>query len=101
MKVIFKNTETKYEARGLTERRIKGENSEGWILAVVLDGDFASNNIDEVLFPENISEITIVHTDENGKTTERFITGYQTVSACVIRYQDTVTSLEIQLTKGV
>jgi hypothetical protein len=101
MNIKFKNVETAYNVKTLTEQKIRTADSIGWALNATIEGNFNSDTIDKILAPNNTKEITVVSETTEGGTAETTILGYDKVSSCVIRHRDTTDFLEFQLTKGV
>lgn len=105
MKIKFKNVETEYGVKGtLTEQKVRTSESSGWMLLATIEGDFSSDNFDEIITPTNICEITVITPLNDSESTETtktsYVRGYDKISSCVIRHKDTSSVLEIQLTKG-
>lgn len=95
MQVYF--GETSFNATNVAEQKLYRDGQpRGWLLTVTLVGDFTSSDIDNVLTKDNIRNITVV----TGEIT-REISGYTSVSSCIIRYNDDNNTAEIQLTKGI
>ena len=101
MKIRFKNVETEYDVKTLTEQKIRTADSMGWALNATIEGNFSSDTIDNLLVPNNTKELVIISEVAEGGTEEKKVLGYDKVSSCVIRHRDTIDFLEIQLTRGV
>lgn len=99
MKVKF-NVEnpTEYQCSEPVEQKIfRNGTPAGWILLFNIFGQVSGTELETLLTPEAIGELTFIHSDD----TEETITGYNVVSACRIRHGDTETVTELQFTKGV
>lgn len=101
MNIRFKNVETYYNVKSLTEQKIRTADSIGWALNATIEGNFNSDTIEKILSSNNIKEITVISEATEGTHTETTITGYDKISSCLIRHRDTTDFLEFQLTKGV
>ena len=98
MQVKFKGKNTSYQTTTPIEQKLyRGGVSTGWLLVLSLTGELNSTELDELLTTESISEITFI-SDKNETTV---LTGYNSVSSCVIKYADEKTVAELQFTKGV
>lgn len=100
MQVKFKDG----EIRGCTtptEQKIFSNNEGiGWLLSFSIKGAATSNNIDDILFTENISELTFL--DEDGN--ELFVVNsYNKITSVVVRYSEKVTDtrVDIQIRKNI
>ena len=109
MKVKFKNGTTKGCSTPTEQKIFKTGTSSGWILTFYLICDITSDEVDELLTEENISELTF--TAEETMNAEGIIvpeksivlTDYNKISSSVIRHSEEKdkTRVEIQLIKGV
>ena len=98
MQVKFKGKNVSYQTTTPIEQKLyRGGVSSGWLLVLSLTGDVNSTELDELLTADSISEITIV-SDQNESTV---LTGYNSISSCVIKYTEDKTIAELQFTKGV
>lgn len=100
MQVKFKNG----EIRGCTtptEQKIFSNNEGvGWLLSFSIKGAATSNNIDDILFVDNISELTFL--DESGE--EIFIVNnYNKITSVFVRHSEEVadTRVDIQIRKNI
>lgn len=103
MKVKFKDG-TLIGCSTPTEQKVfKAGEAAGWILSFSLIGNVTSDDVDYMLVKGNISDLSFVSVDEEGKETTIPLIGYDKVSSAVIRYSDDIeqTKVEIHLTKGV
>lgn len=76
------------------------ETPQGWLLSFSLIGEIASNEIEELLTVENISELVFMRDDGS---TICSVEDYDKVSSCVIRHAESEeeTRTDVQFTKGV
>ena len=75
----------------------------GWILSFNLIGNITSGEVDELVLPDNISELTFIGENELGLETNIVLSGYNKTTSATIRYSDgdEQTRVELQLTKEV
>lgn len=106
MKIKFKNGVTK-ECDAPKEQKIyknSGEKIEdaGWLVNLRINGIMTSNEVDELLIPENISSMKFFDYGDNEKN-EFILNGYEKVTSSVINYSENISEAyaEIQLSKGV
>ena len=99
MRVKFKGSEISYECTEPIEQKVfKSGIAVGWAVMFHIYGDIDSSKADEIVTPETVSELTFVNDDEQHTTFS--ISGYSTVTACVIRHKATTTVTELQFTKA-
>lgn len=97
MKIEFKNGSS-YDAQNLLEQKVFNSNSSGWVVGFSFSGNLNSQSLDELLTAENISQLTIIDTDE---TTSTILTGYEKVTSAVIRHTaPSAAIIEVQFSKG-
>ncbi len=96
MKVKFKDNATSYDCSEPVEQKIfRSGLPAGWAIIFQIFADLSSTEVDEIITPESISEMTFTNESE-----ETFIvTGYSNITACTIRHSDTSTRIEVQFTK--
>lgn len=96
MKVQFKGSAQSFDCSEPVEQKIfKSGVSIGWAIMFHINADVTSSDIDGVVTPDSISELTF--TNDNGATS--IVTGYSNVTACVIRHKNNATVVEVQFTK--
>ena len=97
MTIQFKNGTTK-KCTSLAEQKLfRGGEPVGWLCSIVVsDAACTSDELDELLTPDNVSALTFFNTDAY-KLFE--INGYSKVSSAVIRYSENNGAVEIQLQK--
>lgn len=100
MKVKFKDDTVKSCTAPTEQKLFRGNDTAGWVLMFSLIGEVTSADLDEVLTPENVSELTFL-TDNDTEIASA--DGYNKISSCTIRHAENPqdTRAEIQLTKGV
>lgn len=103
MKVKFKNGVIKNCTTPTEQKVFKGGGNAGWILAFAILGGMTSNEVDSLIVPENISELTFLTENELSEATTIALSEYDRISSAFIRYSDdkASTRVEIQLSKGV
>ena len=99
MKVSFKNG-GEYEAQNLLEQKVfNNASSGGWVIGFNFTANLNSSSLDELLTPDNISQLTIKETEES--TVSTTILGYEKVTSAVIRHiTPTSAIIEVQFSKG-
>lgn len=98
MFIKFKGNDAELTTTSVIEQKLfKQGESAGWLLSLHINGNFTTPELDSMLTEESISEITLVCESE----IPTIISGYQKVTACVVRYSDNNSVAEINLTKGV
>lgn len=96
MQVKFKENTKTFQAAALSEQKLyQGGKPVGWLLALSISEGLSSTELDALLTAESMSEISVI---SGGEETAR-LTGYTSVSSCVVRYTDEKTVTELQLTK--
>lgn len=96
MKVQFKNGASAYDCSEPIEQKIYRAGVEaGWTIVFQFNADVTSSEIDSIITPDNISEITF--TNDTGAAS--IVRGYNAISSCTIRHKDTATAVEVQFTK--
>ena len=96
MKVQFKNGAQMYDCSEPIEQKIYRAGVEaGWTIVFQFNADVTSSEVDSIITPDNISEITFTH--DTGATNT--IRGYNAISSCTIRHKATATAVEVQFTK--
>jgi len=103
MFIKFKNSDELFMSMALTETKLfdSGKKETGWLLGstITVPNGLSSNDIDLLLVPDNISEIT-VYTNE--KSENRVISGYNKLQSAIIRHADDLSAtVDIQLTKWI
>ena len=103
MFIKFKNSEELFMSTPTTETKLfdAGKKETGWLFGatITVPKGLSSDNVDVLLVPANISEIT-VYTNE--KSENRVIGGYNKLQYAVIRHADDLSAtVEIQLTKWI
>ena len=107
LKIKFKTGEKVFEADRVLENKVYRDGVKaGWLLTLCLIGSITSNELDELLNEENLSEITLsydIPEGENIKTVTKVLGGYTKESSCLIRHanEPSKTRTEISLLKGV
>ena len=97
MKVQFKNTSQALDCTEPIEQGIfKSGLRVGWAIMFHIRADVSSSDIDNIITPDNISELAF--TKDEGYPTA-VITGYTSVTACTIRHKKDATVVEVQFTK--
>lgn len=98
MLVKFKDNTTKLCQNPTEQKLFKNGEPIGWVCALVIMDDMSSTEIDNLITPENFSELDFF-TDDG---TELFqISGYEKITSLVVRHGQPTGTIEIQLTKGV
>ena len=98
MHVKFKGSETKHPCTEPIEQKVLVSGKPvGWAIMFHLQETLASSEMDELLSPEAISELTFIFDDE--QKTALKIEGYSTVTACIIRHKSQSPTTELQFTK--
>lgn len=99
MTVKFKNGYS-VNCTAPTEQRVfKGSDAVGWVMQFNLIGPLVSDDLDCILSPENISDLTFLAAAGYELFTLR---GYDKVSSTTIKYtENKASTIEIQMTKGV
>ena len=99
MKVSFKNG-SEYEVQNLLEQKVFNNSSSGiWVIGFTFIANLNSSSLDELLTPDNISQLTITDTEESA--TSATILGYEKVTSAVIRHvTPTNASIEVQFSKS-
>lgn len=96
MKVQFKNCAQVYDCSEPIEQKIYRSGVEaGWTIVFQFNAGVTSSEIDSLITPDNISEITFTNDTETANT----IRGYNAISSCTIRHKSSGTVVEVQLTK--
>jgi len=96
MKVLFKNGTQSFDCSEPIEQKIfKSGASVGWAIMFHITADVSSSEMDEIITPDGISELTFT----NDAGTANVVTGYTAVSACTIRHKNAETIAELQFTK--
>ncbi len=96
MKVQFKNSAQMYDCSEPIEQKIYRSGVEaGWTIVFQFNAGVTSSEIDSLITPDNISEITFTNDTETANT----IRGYNAISSCTIRHKATATAVEVQFTK--
>ena len=96
MKVQFKDSAKLFDCSEPIEQKIfKSGMSIGWAIMFHITADVNSVDIDKVITPESISELSFT----NDNDFVNVITGYSNITACVIRHKSASTVVEVQLTK--
>ena len=99
MRVKFKGSETTYECTEPIEQKVfRTGLAVGWAIMFHIYGDVDSSEIDKIVTPETISELTFINEDEQHTTFA--VEGYSTMTACTIRHKATNTVTELQFTKA-
>ena len=111
MNVKFKNGTVKTCASPTEQKIVKAGVDAGWLLSFYLICDITSDEVDALLIPNNISELTFTSEEKlitEGETNTQepkvfTLSGYDKVSSTVIRYSEDKdkTKVEIQLIRGV
>jgi hypothetical protein len=101
MFIKFKNNEELFMSSPPTETKLfdAGRKETGWLFGanITVPKGLSSNDVDVLLVPANISEIT-VYTNE--KTENRVISGYNKLQLAIIRNADDLSAvMDIQFTK--
>lgn len=100
MRVCFKNGQKTYECTEPVEQKLYKAGSQGvaagWVIGFSFYGDVDSEEADNLLTPEGITELTF--TGEDG-TSAFTVNGYSKLTSCIIRHKEAVTVTEVQLTK--
>ena len=98
MKVTFKGSAESITCTEPVEQKMfRSGNGVGWALMFHLHGPLSSSEIDALVTPDSISELTFTSDDE--KTTFK-LNGYSGVTACMVRHREGATVAELQLTKN-
>ena len=98
MLVKFKDG-TERECANPTEQKIfKSGGAAGWMCALAITQDMASEEADAVITPENVSELTFC---SDGGDTLFTLTGYDKITSTVIRHSAGSATVEVQMLKGV
>ena len=99
MRVKFKKNTKVYDCTEPVEQKVfRSGVAIGWAVMFNIYGAVDSSDIDSMLAPDSISELTFYKQDEDG---ENFaISDYNAVTACTIRHKETITVTELQLTKA-
>ena len=98
MKIKFNNNVEKECTNPIEQKLFKNAEPVGWICSFNLKENTPSAEIDTLVIPENISVLEFLN-DEGDILFS--LTGYQKITAVVVRHAETEGSVEIQLTKGV
>lgn len=95
MTVTFKDGATSYDCSEPVEQKIfRSGMPAGWAIMFQIFANLSSSEVDEIITPESISDMTFT---SNSETFE--VTGYENITACTIRHSDTSTRIEVQFTK--
>ena len=98
MFVKFKDGTTRDCANPTEQKIFKSGDAAGWMCALVITQDMASDEADAVITPENVSELTFCSDEGNTLFT---LTGYEKITTTVIRHSAGSATVEIQMLKGV
>ncbi len=97
MRIKFKNGVEK-NCTNLTEQKLfKSGSPAGWLCSFCISEPIASAELDEILTEDNISKLAF---SKDGSSEQFAVNGYTKVSSVVIRYNDSGSTVEIQLSKG-
>lgn len=98
MRVKFKDGTEKNCSNPTEQKIFKNGEAAGWVCSLIIADKMSSTDVDSVLEVENIKELTFCN-DES--VTLFSIIGYSKVTSAVVRHNESMGSIEIQLTKGV
>jgi hypothetical protein len=96
MYVKLKNGTTVNCSNPIEQKIFKGGTDAGWICSLSLTSRLNSNEIDELVTADNMSEMTFFNDDGETIVT---LSGYSKLTSAVIRHSDINGSVDIQLTK--
>lgn len=99
MYVKFKGSESAYACTAPVEQKIiRPGGDAGWAIAFNVYGITDSSELDTIICPETISELTFIN-NEGKQPTSFVIRGYSSITACIIRHKVQSTVAELQFTK--
>lgn len=103
MKVRFKDGTVKNCGTPTEQKFFKADGNSGWVLCFSLMDNMTSTEADEIITPENVSDLSFISEDENGKETTIHISGYERISSTMIRHSEEKdnTKIDIQVAKEV
>lgn len=94
MKITLKNGKTIEVSNPREQKVFRANGEDGWIITFSILTPMTSNELDELITLDNISEMTM-------SETEVTIVGYNKISMLTIRYSSDGNSVvDVQLTKG-
>lgn len=98
MIVKFKNDVTKECTNPIEQKLFKNGVPVGWICSFSFNENTSSIELDEILNPENITELLFLNSENKVLFS---LNGYSNITSVVVRHAETDGSVEIQMTKGV
>lgn len=100
MKVMFKGVEGAFECTEPIEQKLfQGGSAVGWVLMFHIHGGVSSSDVDGIITPESISDMTFISGEDDNQTAIR-LTGYSEIRACTIRHRAGSAVTELQFTKA-
>lgn len=98
MRVKFANGTIKTCTSPIEQRLYRGGEAAGWLCSFKLSDTTTSTELEAILVEDNLSNMTFL--DDNNNTLFTVI-GYTKATSAIIRHSETVSTVELQLSKGV